>query len=241
MGQAGRPQQRRGGGTRTAAARRRRRPARRRLGLGGVVGTVAVGLVVLSAPATSVAAHVAATWSPFRTGGTSVATAPPVAAAVPQYPAVPVPEPVVEAPALAVPVPGRIEVELPNPMVPHGQVTEFEPPPATCGGYGNPRRIPPGVVPGAGSATISWQADGRTDVLGYRVQAVSQQLVTGQQPAPVQVEVAQRDDCGPVEVVVGGLTPGVPYVFWLEELVRDRQTEVTRYLQVGTSDAVTVG
>jgi hypothetical protein len=96
-------------------------------------------------------------------------------------------------------------------------------------------------VPGPGSATVSWQADGRDVVQGYRVTAVSQQLVTGEQPAPPQVTVGQRADCGEVTARIGGLTSGVAYVFWLEELVLDTDTQVTEYEQVGWSPAVVIG
>jgi hypothetical protein len=198
----------------------------------------AVGLVTLSAPATEIAAEVTA--SSFRDAGTAhgpeparVADAPPVAAAAP--------EPVVDAPVLALPVPRRIDVDVPAPLVPRGEPLQVTPPPAECGGYGNPRQVPPGVVPGAGSATVSWQADGRDDVRGYRVTAVSQQLVSGEQPAPPQVTVGQPADCGEVTAVLGGLTPGVPYVFWLEELLLDADTQVTEYVQVGWSSPVVVG
>lgn len=230
-------------GRRPVRSRRRRGPS-----AGGIAGRViaaaAVGLVVLSAPATELAAEVtaevSASWAPFRNAGTAdgpeparVADAPPVAAAVPQ--------PVVDTPVLALPVPRRLEVELPTPLVPRGRPLEVTPPPAECGGYGNPRQVPPGVVAGAGSATVSWQADGRAAVQGYRVTAVSQQLVTGEQPAPPQVTVGQRAGCGEVTATVAGLTRGVPYVFWLEEALLDDTTGVTEYVQVGWSSPVVVG
>ena len=126
------------------------------------------------------------------------------------------------------------------PVVPVGVAPPTSPRPAACGGYANPRQITPGVVPGPGSATLSWQADGHPEVVGYRVQAISQRLVTGAQPAPVQRTVAQPADCVPVSVTVTGLAPGDPYVFWLEEEVRD-VGGTTRFVQVGTSGAVIIG
>ena len=222
----------------------RGRRRRRGTSAGGVATSAlvaaAVGLVTLSAPATELAAEVTASWVPFRNAGTAdgpeparVADQPPVATAAP--------EPVLDTPVLALPVPRRIDVDVPTPLVPRGEPLQVTPPPAECGGYGNPRQVPPGVVPGAGSATVSWQADGRDDVRGYRVTAVSQQLVSGEQPAPPQVTVGQRADCGEVTAVLGGLTPGVPYVFWLEELLLDADTQVTEYVQVGWSSPVVVG
>ncbi len=228
-------------------ARRRPSGSRRRRGgpsAGGVAGkvlaTAAVGLVALSAPATQIAAQVSASWAPFRNAGTADGPEPARVATVPRAAAA-VPEPVVDTPVLALPVPRRLDVELPTPLVPRGQPLQVTPPPAQCGGYGNPRQIPPGVVPGPGSATVSWQADGRDDVRGYRVTAVSQQLVAGEQPPPPRVDVAQREDCGEVSTVLGGLTPGVAYVFWLEEAVLDEDTQVVEYVQVGWSNPVVIG
>jgi hypothetical protein len=228
VGRAGRARARRGRGGPSAA------------GIAGRVTVVAaVGLVALSAPATGIAAQVSASWAPFRDAGTADGPAPARVADVPAV-AGAAPEPVADAPLPALPVPRRLEVDLPAPLVPRGEPLQVTPPPAECGGYGNPRRVPPGVVPGPASATVTWQADGRDDVRGYRVTAVSQQLVSGPQPAPPRADVAQRADCGEVGVVLGGLTPGVPYVFWLEEALLDDTTGVTEYVQVGWSPAVVI-
>jgi hypothetical protein len=125
--------------------------------------------------------------------------------------------------------------------VPRGEPAVTKPPPAACGGYAVPRRIVPGATGGTGSATVSWQADSHADVTGYRVRAVSQTLVAGLQPDPVTVAVAQPSGCVPVTATVGGLTSGSWYVFWLEEAQLDASSGVTRYVQVGESDAVPVG
>jgi hypothetical protein len=228
---------------RTGRTRPRRR-GRPRPSAGGVATRVAavaaVGLVALSAPATDLAAQVTASWAPFRNAGTADGPQPARVADAPQ-PATAVPDRIVDTPVLALPVPRRLEVDLPTPMVPYGVPLETAPPPAQCGGYGSLRQVPPGVVPGAGSATVSWQADGRDVVQGYRVTAVSQRLVSGEQPAPPQVTVGRRDDCGEVTASIGGLTSGVAYVFWLEELVLDADSQVTVYEQVGWSPAVVIG
>jgi hypothetical protein len=228
---------------RTGRTRSRRR-GRRGPSAGGVATRVAagaaIGLVALSAPATDLAAQVTASWAPFRDAGAAAGTGPARVVGAPRGAAA-VPDPVADAPVLALPVPRRMEVELPAPVVPHGVPLETAPPPAQCGGSRGPRQVPPGIVPGAGSATVSWQADGRDVVQGYRVSAVSQQLVSGEQPAPPQVTVGRRDDCGEVTATLGGLTSGVAYVFWLEELVLDADSTVTVYEQVGWSPAVVIG
>jgi hypothetical protein len=221
--------------------RRRGRPRRSAGGVATRVAAVAaVGLVALSAPATDLAAQVTASWAPFRNAGTADGPEPARVVDAP-LPGAAVPDRVVDTPVLALPVPRRLEVDLPTPMVPYGVPLETTPPPAQCGGYGSLRQVAPGVVPGAASATVSWQADGRDAVQGYRVTAVSQQLVSGEQPAPPQVTVGQRGDCGEVTASIGGLTSGVAYVFWLEELVLDADSRVTEYEQVGSSPAVVIG
>ncbi|GAA4729542.1 hypothetical protein GCM10023328_05180 [Modestobacter marinus] len=137
------------------------------------------------------------------------------------------------------PRPGRISI-VPNASV--GRPPVYTLRPDGCGGAGTtPRRIVPGVVPGPGSATLDWMSDNRPEVVGYRVQAVSQRLVGGQQPPPVVRAVDQVEGCVPMTVTVDGLTPGEPYVFWFEEQVTSASTGVTRLVQVGTTDAVVIG
>jgi hypothetical protein len=164
-----------------------------------------------------------------------------------------VPAPVVEGsaaaaqvasgPGMAVPQPprptrtGRVI----TPYVAVGKSPELTVPPASCGGSTTPRRVSPGVVPGPGSATVSWQAGGRAEVVGYRVSAVSQTLVPGVQRAPLQRSVGQPADCAPVTVTLTGLVPGDAYVFWLEEQTLDAATSEVRLVQVGTSQPVIIG
>jgi hypothetical protein len=143
---------------------------------------------------------------------------------------------------LAIPQPPRPHqiVIMPNAAV--GTPPSYKQRPDACGGSGTtPRRMVPGVVAGAGTATVDWMSDNRPEVLGYRVQAVSQRLVGGQQPAPVVQTVGQPTGCVPVSVTITGLTSGDPYVFWLEEQVTSASTGVTRLVQVGTTGAVVIG
>jgi len=137
------------------------------------------------------------------------------------------------------PRPGRIVV-MPNAAV--GTQPTYRQRPDACGGGGTtPRRMVPGVVAGVGIATLDWMADARPEVIGYRVQAVSQQLVGGEQPDPILQAVAQPEGCVPISVTMNGLTSGAPYVFWLEEQVTSASTGVTRLVQVGTTSAVVIG
>ena len=213
-----------------------RRVRRRGRGTGTVAAVAAVGLIGLSGPVTEVAATVTASRTALP-AVPAVATAlrGPVTVVAPPAAA---PAAVPPVSVVAVPRPQPIEVRV-RPGVPHGVIPETDPPPSACGGYGNPRQIPPGVVPGVASATISWQADGSAAVQRYRVQAVSQRLVPGVQPEPPFLIAAQPAGCLPVTVTFGGLTSGVPYVFWLEEEVPD-SLGVLRWVQVGTSSAVVI-
>jgi hypothetical protein len=213
------------------------RARRRGRGAGTVAAAAAVGLIALSGPVTEVAATVSASRAALPAAPAAAAALPDpvtVAAAPPAAPAV-----VPPVSGVDVPRPRPIEVRV-RPGVPYGVMPDTDPPPSSCGGYGNPRQILPGVVPGVASATVSWQADGRTEVRRYRVQAVSQQLVTGLQPEPPFLIAAQPAGCVPVTVTFGGLASGVPYVFWLEEEVPDT-FGVLRWVQVGTSSAVVIG
>src|SRR3954454_21214839 len=57
-------------------------------------------------------------------------------------------------------IPRPHEPELVPRCFPRGVGIGDDPPPAVCGGYASPVQISPAAVPGPGSATISWQADG---------------------------------------------------------------------------------
>lgn len=142
---------------------------------------------------------------------------------------------------LVVPQPPRPNGVTVRPWAAHGVPPTLTPREEACGGFSSPKRITPGVTPGAGSAAVDWLADNRPEVSGYRVQAVSQQLVAGAQPTPPMQTVGQPEGCVPVSTTVTGLTSGVPYVFWLEEEVTSTVTGVARWVQVGTSDAFVIG
>jgi hypothetical protein len=228
---------RRGGRQQSRRSGRRRSGAGRRYGT--AVGVVAAGLVTLSAPATQVAAQLTAVNTPSRPSAPAPVV-PPAAALAADTATLPVAvAPPVVATGPAPLAPRGVEIDVPNPMVPRGEPMETEPPEALCGGYANPRRIFPGVVPGPGTAAVSWQADGHADVRRYRVQAVSQRLVPGEQPAPPQQVVGQPAGCEEVGVTFTGLERGVTYVFWLEEEIED--DPVPRWVQVGSSSAVLIG
>jgi hypothetical protein len=213
------------------------RARRRGRGTGTVAAMAAVGLIALSGPVTEVAATVTATRTALPAVAAPAAALPGRVTVVAPPPAAPAAVPPVST--VDIPRPQQIEARV-RPGVPSGVMPDTDPPPSSCGGYANPRRIVPGVVPGVASATVSWQSDGHAEVLRYRVQAVSQQLVGGLQPDPPVQVADQPAGCEPVTVAFAGLTSGAPYVFWLEEEVPDLYG-VLRWVQVGTSDAVVIG
>jgi hypothetical protein len=253
-------QRRRASGSRPAARRRapaRRPPSRRTAGWLAPLMAVAAGALVAGSQLTPALLQMTAATEPVLDQPATTAAAAPTPTAAPspvlaQAQGVNTLDDVAATAAsrasvatqggLAIPQPPRPQqiVIMPNAAV--GTPPGYKQRPDACGGGGTmPRRMAPGVVPGAGSATLDWLADNRPEVVGYRVQAVSQQLVGGLQPAPVMQTVAQPAGCVPVRVTLTGLASGVPYVFWLEEQVTSASTGITRLVQVGTSEAVVIG
>jgi hypothetical protein len=147
----------------------------------------------------------------------------------------------VAAPTFVVPRPVVVPGAVVPPYVPVGEPARTSPPRARCGGYATPRQVPPAVTPGRGRATVTFPADGSASVRSYRVQAVSQRLVAGRQPPPVVATAAQKRACGQVGVTLRGLRSGTAYVFLLEEQTTDPHYPVTRFVQIGRSEAVVIG
>jgi hypothetical protein len=123
----------------------------------------------------------------------------------------------------------------------YGIAPEYTPRPDPCGGSTSPRRITPNAVAGPGSATVTWLADAREEVLSYRVSAVSQELIEGEQIGPIPVVVDKPATCSELTATIPGLVPGEAYVIWMEELTLSPSTGVARMVQVGTSDPVVIG
>ena len=88
-------------------------------------------------------------------------------------------------------------------------------PPAGCPDdrSAGPVLIPLTTAVGSGSITASWRRQGDSS---YRIAAVPQELVGGEQPAVGwQPVTAPRSGCT-VTATVRGLTPGKPYVIWMD-------------------------
>jgi hypothetical protein len=222
-----------------------------------VLGAAATGLIGLAfvpdpAPAGTPLARDAASTSvvggsSITSVGGAVSPAPArspaesaLAADAPGAMVVPVPGGV-QSPDFVVPRPVVVPGSIVPPYVPRGVSPTLHPPLARCGGYSTPRRVTPTVVAAKGSAVVSFPADTSAAVHSYRVQAVSQRLVRGHQPAHVVASVPQRRGCGQVTVTLPGLRSGTPYVFFLEEETADPHYSTTRFVQVGRSQPVVIG
>jgi hypothetical protein len=97
------------------------------------------------------------------------------------------------------------------------------------------------VVPSSTSAAVRWQGVG-ADALEYKLAAIPQVLVYGEQP-PVQWQSvpATAGDCGTVTATVTGLTPGTKYIFWLRAITADNVYGGTNDTWIARSLVITTG
>jgi hypothetical protein len=98
----------------------------------------------------------------------------------------------------------------------------------------DPVLIPITVRPGAGSLTVSWP---RQYDSGYRIDAVPQPLISGAQPAHTWQDVPAGPGCT-VTATIRGLTPGKPYVVWLDAPATGHERDGTRHPYSGRSAVV---
>jgi len=98
----------------------------------------------------------------------------------------------------------------------------------------DPVLIPMTVEPGAGSLTVSWP---RQYDSGYRITAVKQPLITGNQPAYTWQNVPAGTGCT-VTATITGLKKGVPYIVWLDAPNTGHELDGTRHPYSGRSGVV---
>lgn len=115
------------------------------------------------------------------------------------------------------------------------------PPPQPGGDCGSsdgwtvdPVQIPLTVTPAKGALTVSWP---RQYDSTYRIAAVPQPLVSGNQPAYTWQNVAAGSSCT-ITATVSGLTSGRPYVIWLDAPTSGYQVDGTRHPYAGESPVV---
>jgi hypothetical protein len=94
--------------------------------------------------------------------------------------------------------------------------------------------IPMVVTPGAGSFTVQWpNRYGDT----YRLTAVPQEIVTGEQPEPAWQTIKTGAECE-VTATISGLTSGAAYIIWLDAPNTPRRLDGSRSLYSGKTKVV---
>jgi hypothetical protein len=97
--------------------------------------------------------------------------------------------------------------------------------------------IPVSVKVGAGSVTVTWPRVGDPPPDRYRVAAVPQENVSGVQPDLVWTDVTAKSGCS-ARTQINGLTPGKPYVVWLDAPDSGYQIDGTPRPRSGRSSVV---
>ena len=95
-------------------------------------------------------------------------------------------------------------------------------------------QIPLTVTPGTGKLTVSWPRQWDS---GYRITAVLQPLVPGDQPIPTWQTVPAGTGCT-VTVTITGLTSATPYVVWLDAPGTGAERDGSRHPYSGRSGVV---
>jgi hypothetical protein len=97
------------------------------------------------------------------------------------------------------------------------------------------------VKPGAGSATVTWYNPGDPRLVQYRLTAIPQNLVGGSQPDLTWQEIAPGAGCRTMTATVTGLTSGAPYVFSLDAVLTNYDTDGNRTATIARSLVVYSG
>jgi len=95
-----------------------------------------------------------------------------------------------------------------------------------------------GVVPGATSATVSWFNPGGSDLVEYRITAISQDLAAGAQRDVGWTVVTPGAACGEISAPVTGLDRRTRYVFSVDAVFRRSGTDGTTAATVARSGVV---
>jgi hypothetical protein len=95
-------------------------------------------------------------------------------------------------------------------------------------------QIPLTVTQGVGKLTVSWPRQWDS---GYRIAAVPQPLVSGNQPAPTWQSVPAGTACT-VTATISGLKSGKPYIVWLDAAGTGAERDGGRHPYSGSSGVV---
>jgi hypothetical protein len=94
------------------------------------------------------------------------------------------------------------------------------------------------VVPGAGTAVVSWYNSGGSNVVSYRLTPIPQNLVTGDTPDLQWQTLVPAKDCTPMSATVTGLARDAPYIFSLDMVISHRTTDGTSASTIARSGIV---
>jgi hypothetical protein len=93
---------------------------------------------------------------------------------------------------------------------------------------------------GGGRAQVRWWEVGDPALQGYKLVAVSQQLVYGPQPPLKWINVAKAGRCVQVTTTVTGLKPGDPYIFVLHAVIQNYESVPPIIPEIARSPAVII-
>lgn len=96
------------------------------------------------------------------------------------------------------------------------------------------------VVPGTGSAAVTWWNVGDPALQSYQLAAVSQNFVTGTQPPWKWQAVAPGIGCTQITTTVTGLDSGSAYIFVLHAVVQNYEHVPPLIPEIGRSNPVVI-
>lgn len=94
------------------------------------------------------------------------------------------------------------------------------------------------VVPGPGTATVSWPDNGGRELVAYRVTATAQDLVNGRQPEVGWRTVTPTRSCATLSTTVTGLRRGGAYTITLEAVLARLGMDGLRNVTVARSGVI---
>jgi hypothetical protein len=80
-------------------------------------------------------------------------------------------------------------------------------------------------VPATRSVSLTWYNPGGKNLVSYRLTAIPQHLVTGNQPPLKWKVITPGKDCGMMTTVITGLVSGKPYILSMDAVVKRRNSD----------------
>lgn len=94
------------------------------------------------------------------------------------------------------------------------------------------------VVPGPGTATVTWVHTGGAEVVAYRLTAIAQRLERGYQRDVGWQTIVPAQPCAPLSATISGLDRAAPYTFSLDAVVSRRNTDAPAASTVARSQVL---